>query len=191
MVMRWAACVALLVATPAFAQSISPALRRDRASVGSVREYVAAEAVATQLTLPPNLVAPAMYRPLLELILRSSPTFRRQCVRLTAETRVTVHLNMRPPVSGADIRAKTHMTRRAGHLRAEIDIFRPGDLVELIAHEIEHVIEQLDDIDLSSRAALRDSGVRAPSAEGAFETTRAIRVGLKVTGEVRASNARR
>jgi hypothetical protein len=156
-----------------------------------VREYVAAEAVPTQLTLPPNLFVTAMYRPLVELMLRNSPTFRRQCVRLTAETRVSVYLNMSPPWSRSDIRAKTHMTRRAGHLRAEIDIFRPSEDVELIAHEIEHVIEQLDDVDLSSRAAARDSGVRALSADDEFETTRAIRVGLKVSGELRASNARR
>jgi hypothetical protein len=59
--------------------------------------------------------------------------------------------------------------------------------VELIAHELEHVIEQLDQIDLASLAALRDTGVRHAQGEGVvFETARATQVGLKVTREVRA-----
>src|SRR5687767_10693722 len=106
--MRWAVCAVLLLAPPAFAQSTSSALMLDRASISPVREYVAAEAVPTQLTLPPNLSVPAMYRALVELMLRNSPTFRRQCVRLAAETRVVVHLNMNPPWSRGDIRAQTY-----------------------------------------------------------------------------------
>jgi hypothetical protein len=58
--------------------------------------------------------------------------------------------------------------------------------VELVAHELEHVIEQLDRIDLPSKAALPDSGVHS-LAGNMFETTRATRVGLKVAQEVRAS----
>ena len=191
MVMRWAACVAVLVSAPAFAQSGGAGLVLERASLGSVREYVAADAVPTQLTLPPNLIVPPMYRPLVESMLRSSPTFRRQCVRLTGEARLTVRLNMNPPWTPSDIRAKTHMTRRAGRLTAEIDIFRLNEGIELIAHEIEHVIEQLDGVDLRLRAASGDTGVRALSADAVFETTRAIRVGQKVTGEVRASTGTR
>jgi len=191
MVMRWAACAAFLFSAPASAQSSVAVLALDRASLNSVREYVAADAVASQLALPPNLMVTPMYRPLVESMLRSSPTFRRQCVRLTGEARLTVRLNMSPPWTRSDIRAKTHMTRRAGRLTAEIDIFRFNDDIELIAHEIEHVIEQLDGVDLPLRAASGDTGVRALSADAVFETTRAIRVGQKVAGEVRASTGTR
>ena len=57
-------------------------------------------------------------------------------------------------------------------------------IVELIAHEIEHIIEQLDGVDLRAKSRLRASGVRRVNADlEAYETTRAI-----VTGS--ASRAR-
>lgn len=59
------------------------------------------------------------------------------------------------------------------------------DQVELIAHEIEHVIEQLDGVDLRVRATLPASGVRSRDHGDEFETTRAIRVGRMVAAEVR------
>lgn len=61
------------------------------------------------------------------------------------------------------------------------------DHAELIAHEIEHIIEQLDGIDLGARATLPATGVRR-CADGAFETMRAIRTGLAVAGEMRRSD---
>lgn len=192
MVMRWAACVAVLFSAPAFAQSSGAILVLDRASLSSVREYVAADAVPSQLALPPNLIVTPTYRPVVESMLRHSPTFRRQCVRLAGEPRLTVHLKIDWPSSRANVRAQTRITRqRGGHLMAEIDIFPLDDDVELIAHEIEHVIEQLDDVDLPARAGMPDSGVRALSSDAVFETTRAVRVGRKVTGEVRASSGRK
>ena len=57
---------------------------------------------------------------------------------------------------------------------------------ELIAHEFEHIIEQLDGVDLAARAALPNTGVTAfGHAADMFETTRAQRTGLKVVSELR------
>ena len=62
------------------------------------------------------------------------------------------------------------------------------DHVELIAHELEHVIEQLDDIDLRTLAKVPSSGVkRCEGREEAYETVRAIRAGRAVSDEVRRS----
>jgi len=56
----------------------------------------------------------------------------------------------------------------------------------LIAHEIEHVIERLDGVDLRARAALPGTGVRlCDGGDDAFETIRARRAGLAVAEEVR------
>jgi hypothetical protein len=56
--------------------------------------------------------------------------------------------------------------------------------IELIAHELEHVIEQLDEADLAAVASRRNSGVKK-LVGGVFETVRASRIGLTVAAEVR------
>lgn len=182
--------VLILVASPALAQSSSTGFALDRTSLTSVREYVAAEAVPRQLSLPANLTIPPVYRPLLEDMLRQSATFRRQCVRIVGEPHITVELKIATPPWRSDIRAKTQISRRpSGHLHALIEIYALNDNVELIAHEIEHVIEQLDGVDLASHARLPNTGVHSltPHSE-VYETARAVKVGLRVTEEVRAFN---
>jgi hypothetical protein len=84
-------------------------------------------------------------------------------------------------------RALTRLSRQAdGSLHAEISVGRFDDDVELIAHEIEHVIEQLDEIDLSSLAALPGTGVHRTSlTDEIFETSRAAQTGVRVAREVR------
>ena len=63
----------------------------------------------------------------------------------------------------------------------DIHLTRLGDPVELIAHEIEHVVEQLDEIDLEVHLS---SGNVWKREDGAFETRRAIEVGKRVAHEV-------
>lgn len=183
-VMALASCMFLLHERPAIAQSSSAF---ERVSLTSVHHYVAGEAIPRQLAPPPNLVAPAMYRPLVESMLRDSPTFRRQCVRIAAEPGLTVHLGVSPPPRRFNRRATTHMTRNAnGHLTAVVDIAPLEDTEELIAHEFEHIIEQLDGVDLAARAALPHTGVASLGhTTSIFETVRAQRVGLRVVSELR------
>jgi hypothetical protein len=65
-----------------------------------------------------------------------------------------------------------------------VEIMDHDNQEELIAHELEHVIEQLDGIDLHALASRPATGVHV-CADGAFETTRAVKVGRAVAGEVR------
>ena len=120
-------------------------------------------------------------------MLRGSPTFRRQCLRIAAETSLTVQLRMNPHALRSDARATTRMTRNAlGDLVAIVEIAPLRDTQELIAHEFEHIIEQLDGIDLAAHAARSRTGVsEIGSAGGLFETVRAQRMGLKVVSELR------
>ena len=66
-------------------------------------------------------------------------------------------------------------------LTADIEILSVLDLTELIAHEFEHVLEQLDGVDLQ---ALAHTGDARQLADGAFETARAVTAGQRVAGEV-------
>ena len=181
-VLALASCM-FLQERPAIAQSGSTL---ERVSLTSVHHYVAGDAVPRQLALPANLVVARLYEPLVEAMLRGSPTFRRQCVRIAAEAGLTVHLRFNAPPRRFDRRATTRVTRHAHGLTAIVEIGAFEDTQELIAHELEHVIEQLDGVDLAARARLAHTGVKALGHRAAvFETTRAQRMGRKVVSELR------
>jgi hypothetical protein len=177
------ACV--LCPQPARAQSYN-SLEQPRVSVSSVQHYVASEAIPRQLAAPPNLVVSRMFRPLVESMLRDSPTFRRQCLRIAGAPDLTVRLEIRGAPSRLDVRATTKLTRQEhGRLSAVIDISVRHDVEELIAHEFEHIIEQLDGVDLASWAKRPHTGVSSLLYDAnVFETTRAKQVGLKVVSEL-------
>ena len=170
---------------PAIAQS-GPAFEIAGASLTSVRAYVASDAIPRQLAPPANVIMAGELRATFETMLRTSPTFRRQCLRIAAEPRLTIHLDMSPPLWRSDVRATTYFTRASdGPMTAVVRIGPLNDTVELIAHELEHVIEQLDGIDLAAAARVGGMGVRSmTNAQGIYETIRANRVGLRVSGEV-------
>ena len=191
MSVKWMACVVVLCSTPVFAQSNATPFALDRTSFAPAHAYVAADAIPKQLSLPANLIVSSHYRALVEHMLRGSPAFRRQCLRISGEPRLTVKLRMGGPQWKQGFRATTHIEReRDGRMTAFIEVFPLNEDVELISHEIEHVIEQLDEVDLASHAARRDTGVRV-HAGNVFETVRANRTGLKVRDEVRAFTERR
>jgi Tol biopolymer transport system component len=137
-------------------------------------------------SLPSNLTAGAVFRPALERMWQSSGTFRRQCGRLSAAPQLQVNLLMeelaRRPSS---YRARAAMKRQSGALvSVHIHLTRFEDPIELIAHEIEHVIEQLEGVDLGAQAGTGNVWKRE---DGAFETQRAIEVGRRVAREVNAA----
>jgi hypothetical protein len=156
-------------------------------SASVVHEYVsAASAIPGRGDIPPNMSVAVIYRQLVVKMLDRSPTFRRQMLRISAATELTVRLQPALPSSHEGMRATTALSRNSlGHLSANIEIVGHDNDVELIAHELEHVIEQLDGVDLAAKISQRRSGVRATGNRGdLFETTRAMRVGLQVAREV-------
>jgi hypothetical protein len=184
----WIASVVLAV--PAFAQS-DMSRAANLSSMDVVRVYVPVDArPAWSVTLPPNLKVPDIYRSYVKSMLRLSPTFRRQCLRIANALGLTVVLRqfLTPPPDRS--RARTSFwTARDGRRYATVEIGPLDDQVELIAHEIEHVIERLDGVDLRARAALPGTGVHQSGGGGdaAFETIRATRAGLAAAQEVRRS----
>jgi hypothetical protein len=94
------------------------------------------------------------------------------------------------PHAKSESNAETVIERKDG-LRAHIRL-RSVDraAAEHLAHEIEHVLEQLDDVDLHDAVARRVSGANARSG-ATFETTRAITVGRLVAREVQMHGEQR
>lgn len=141
-----------------------------------------------QGTLPSNLHVAPMYRELVESMADHSPTFHGQLVRIATAPRVTVHVEIVQHIIGA--RAMTRMVRQIDGLTARIEVARFDNVVELIAHELEHVIEQIEEVDLAAGAGLSDTGIYSVATNGlVFETVRARRVGIIVAQEVRASDS--
>lgn len=131
--------------------------------------------------LPPNLVVSNSELPLLEKMWRRSATFRRQCERIGAAQWLTVKLSFYPKaLAPCGCRALT--TVYGSKPLANVRIFQPSSAIELIGHEFEHVLEQIEGVNLRMLVAAKDG--RAQLTEGGhFETERARQAGRQVRTE--------
>ena len=123
--------------------------------------------------------------PVVSSLLVKSATFRRQWDTISASRfiRVTIGLRLGMPEPGSS-RARTEVSHFAhGAIRARIELRNATELTELLAHELEHVLEQLEGLDLRALARRRGQGV-AEVQKGVYETARARAAGLRVYREV-------
>jgi hypothetical protein len=144
------------------------------------------ESLAGRLGVAPKL------KPVVADMCRRAPTFRRQVVRLAAQTALVV--TVEPGLFPADgrVRAATAIARIDGGLRRAEVLVPSGDslaVAELIGHEFEHILEQLDGVDLASWVG--HSGVHRVGGhdDGPIETERARQVGRLVASEYAAAGA--
>jgi hypothetical protein len=135
---------------------------------------------------PPSNLKGGHFQSVVDGMWRDSATFRQQCERVGAQRGLIVTVSADMPRPGASTRATTTMTRRGRKMFAEITLRSPFDHVELIAHEIEHVIEQLDGVTLRTTAC---EGSR--NAPGVYESCRAVEAGRRVAREVEEARAAR
>jgi len=133
--------------------------------------------------LPRNLLLPDVVRPLAEAMWRRSPTFRRQCARLAESVVVTVNMALDPRARHGR-HAVTRVSRDGRRVIAviQLELRRPELYVESIAHELEHVLEQIDGVDLPRLGHQRLKGVVSSGDE--YETARARAVGQAVVREM-------
>ena len=136
---------------------------------------------------PCNVVVPGALRSVLVVMWERSTTFRVQCARISAEPGVVVRLHIVTSLTQSRGRAASRVARDpAGTLAADVYLairIAPANIVELIAHELEHIVEQLDGLELEALARRAPATVWQ-SAPGAFETVRAIRVGQRIAADV-------
>ena len=117
--------------------------------------------------------------------------FRRQCARLAGSRSTVITVDDAVIPDRAPFRAATDFTvDRQGRTLARVRLGSRVDLEERIAHEFEHIIEQLDGVDLRSLARRETAGVHAVHDDGHFETERAIAVGRQVVQEIRTARQR-
>jgi hypothetical protein len=136
-----------------------------------------------QLLAPGSSIAPAA-RPLVERLWRSSPTFRRQCARLAA-ARAVVIVSLDFPRHASGLNARTEITRN-GTIHAHVHLRAVDqEAAEFLGHELEHVLEQLDEVDLARAVVDGVHGVYVSQRPATFETARASAVGQIVAREAR------
>jgi hypothetical protein len=150
------------------------------ASARRVSTSVATGCLAAAPGLRSPLAVPKVLGPLVYRMWNASPTFRRQCARLgAAGVTIAVEVDSR---MGRERNAFTSIELRSGLVRAAATLLRVLE-PEHLAHEIEHVLEQVDGVDLRRSERRGVDGVREVSG-GAFETARAVAIGRAVAGEV-------
>src|SRR5262249_4058497 len=132
---------------------------------------------------PANLQVDPALKLVVERMWQASPTFRRQCRRLAAEHDLQARGSPGdPPIRGASADARTPLTVQ-GNLPVAAHVYlKPSSKpAELIAHELEHILEQLDRVDLAAQSG---NGAVWKSDRGSFETRRAIETGRRVAREI-------
>lgn len=133
--------------------------------------------------MPANIL-PGLFQHEMIRLLDRSETFRGQCTRIAATRYLRVVFGVARSVPDGS-RAQTSIERfQAGAVVALVTLKFAEDYIELIPHELEHVIEQIEHVRLADEAA-RQQAWR--SRTGAYETRRAMAVGLRVRQEVTAT----
>lgn len=111
---------------------------------------------------------------------RSSASFRRQCEALADKRAVT---ELRPGAERSFSSARTRITMAdGGVVVGRVEVPLGADTIEFIAHEIEHILERAEGVDLARESERSGSGVWR-TVDG-FETQRAIDKGRQVAREV-------
>jgi hypothetical protein len=118
-------------------------------------------------------------------MLRVSPTFLSQYCRIVRATGLLVGVRMDIELMERRLRARSVVRRYRSGLVVVAVAIAPGPRnEEWIAHEFEHILEQLDGLDLSKLARMRARQVWF-SGPALIETHRAIEAGRVVRDEVR------
>jgi hypothetical protein len=134
--------------------------------------------------LPVNLDVAEGLRPILQTMWQHSRTFRAQCARIERAPSLQVVLTRERGTHPSTSGARTQFTRSNHRFHAAVILsldVASNSLIELIAHELEHVVEQLDGVHLTGRA---EKGI-SRNARDTFDTARASHIGQQVALEVR------
>ena len=169
-----ASLITLSIAAPAIAQPGAPASSRDDDRVCADVDGV----------MPAHVVVREPFPHVIRDMLTYSPTFRAQCGRLAAATQLRVVMRVDLRSCRSDYAARTVFTYgQDGQLFAHIDFQLRANYAPIVAHEFEHVLEQLDRWHLKTLADDEDAGV-CEIEPGVFETDRAVKVGNAVEAEM-------
>lgn len=158
--------------------------------MGTTMPGIGVEARQSRCGVPVNLRVDPSFRVHINDLFSRSETLARQCRTLAAARHVTVFITV-PYRLSHDCRARATIHRSAsGGMRIFIEIPISTEFPELLAHELEHVVEQIEGINLEKQARVRDTGVRQVG-RNIYETERATRAGLMAAREIAGNGGAR
>jgi hypothetical protein len=141
---------------------------------------------AIGLDLPKNLHVTDRLTDVVAAMLDGSPTFRAQCARLRELPRLRVRVTLEPRAHGRSgpCRAECVIKRyEYGFIDATVKVRSLQQVAELVAHELEHVLEFVEGIDYGAAARQQPQAVWVV-ADNRYETSRAIDAGRRVAAEM-------
>ncbi len=137
--------------------------------------------------MPWNMGVPESLTPILEEALRRSPTFRHQMQELRRTPRVRMVISYGNLSTWHQLRAESTVYRyQWGALRVDTRLYTVRDVIEVVAHELEHVCEQIEGVDVRALSHRANSGVY--NVGGHYETRRAVLTGRQVAQEALGIN---
>jgi hypothetical protein len=142
-----------------------------------------ADPTACVRLLPANIGLTLDLERVLTKIYRGSATFRGQCDRIAAAGTLSIKIQLDTNIPSSCM-AFTRFQKKGRAVYADVHLPPSSRLIaQLIGHEFEHIVEQLDGLDLPILAHVPNSGVYQTAFE-VYESTRAQRVGRSVALEV-------
>jgi hypothetical protein len=150
-----------------------------------VATHAPATSSIAQEPWPKNIWVQSSLRDTMRSLWHHSPTFRAQCLKIGEHRRYHVQIVMDAAlVLQRRCRAQcTLRTFSSGLVMARIAVPDKHELTELIPHEIEHVLEHIEGVDLRRNLVTGGHGVYE-AGDGRLESARAISAGRKVRAEM-------
>jgi hypothetical protein len=137
----------------------------------------------------PSIQFPRELRSQVDRMLQQSPTFREQYRRIAEAGSLVVGVHVDVRLCETSYKARTTFRRyQSGLIVADVSISPGAHQEEWMAHEFEHILEQLDGQNLTQMARNQAKDVWF-SGSDVIETDRAIKAGRTVRTEMqRAAN---
>ena len=134
------------------------------------------------LASPSNVAMRKDLRPFVARLLMRSPTFRNQFERIRNTSNLQVAIELVTSQAHLPYQARCIVEKADGLITVKMELVVLRPIPEMMGHEFEHLMEQLEGVNLRTLAAQKGSGViRQP--DGGFETKRAILAGKAVARE--------
>jgi hypothetical protein len=137
---------------------------------------------------PRNIVIQAPLRAAVARLWEGSPTFRAQCQKIGEHPRYRVAVVVEPALAfDRGCRAQCVMrVYTSGYVSARVMVPLGRQVDELIPHELEHIVEHIEGVNVKRDLRKHGSGTY-DAGRGNIETLRAMQAGRRARQELEAS----